>query len=472
MENNFTQNLAAELNTSKNNSFLFKIISNINNKEYCTTNKAINKFILYYLGNCMKPKDVYSDDLYFYKDILSSTFFDIDEKEALKNLYIKSKKIKNSLLYFLRLCRWKKAVKYSMNTDLYLNSLDDFPDSQKITLMENNTKYPFRLSDLVNCLTVCLTNSSSLFSKPLRLKNPHTNIEFSIHNLYNIYFKLLDSKFNIPLCIRGFFQCEMLTSKFLYKYFTILKEKTISNFSKSDNLYEKFEQLLNMFYAYREDIDFLTIVNHPPHYIKISLCKKLHDPLFYYLKSKYSCNPLIRKEFKIKTKTCLVKYLNKNPNFGLSRGREIIRFIPSEDRSSPISLPPTPSNQNRLGPPPIRAPPPPPPGPPPLLSQSGTPELQEIVRSLVRLPPINPPIDPPIQLSVNDISTFTQRIISRGLNENQYTNQNNIINQQRRRQPNILMTNPFSPNNELPRSPESLSNSINTIASSLNLFRR
>ena len=182
MENNFTQNLATELNTSKNNSFLFKIISNINNKEYntnkeCnTTNKAINKFRLSYLGNRTRLKEVYSDDLYVYKDIWSSTFFDIHEKAALKNLYIKSKKIKNSLLYFLRLCRWKKAVTYSMNTDLYLNSLDDFPDSQKIILMENNTKYQFRLSDLVNCLTVCLTNSSGLFSKPLRLKNPHTTM--------------------------------------------------------------------------------------------------------------------------------------------------------------------------------------------------------------------------------------------------------------------------------------------------------
>ena len=323
MENNFTQNLATELNTSKNNSFLFKIISNINNKEYntnkeCnTTNKAINKFTLSYLGNRTRLKEVYSDDLYVYKDIWSSTFFDIHEKAALKNLYIKSKKIKNSLLYFLRLCRWKKAVTYSMNTDLYLNSLDDFPDSQKIILMENNTKYPFRLSDLVNCLTVCLTNSSGLFSKPLRLKNPHTNIEFSIHNLYNIYFKLLDSKFNIPLCIRGFFQCEMLTSKFLYKYYTVLKEKTISNFSKSDNLYEKFEHILNMFHAYREDIDYLTIVNHPPHYVKTTLCKNLHNPLFYYLKSKYSCNPLIRKEFKLKSKTSMITYLNKNPNFNL-----------------------------------------------------------------------------------------------------------------------------------------------------------
>ena len=68
-------------------------------------------------------------------------------------------------------------------------------------LLENNTRYHFRLSDLVNYWIESLNNSQGLFSKPLVLTNPHTNLEFSIHNLYNIYFKLLDSGFTIPTIV-------------------------------------------------------------------------------------------------------------------------------------------------------------------------------------------------------------------------------------------------------------------------------
>ena len=43
------------------------------------------------------------------------------------------------------------------------------------------------------------------FPKPIPLTNPHTNLDISQYNLYNIYFKLLDTGFNIPLFINAFF---------------------------------------------------------------------------------------------------------------------------------------------------------------------------------------------------------------------------------------------------------------------------
>ena len=46
---------------------------------------------------------------------------------------------------------------------------------------------------------------------------------------------------------------------FYYKFFTLLKENTIENFINSENVYEIFEQILNMLHDYRKDIDYITI---------------------------------------------------------------------------------------------------------------------------------------------------------------------------------------------------------------------
>ena len=107
-----------------------------------------------------------------YKTLLSSNEF-IDQQENIDMLkvYLSSKKILNRLNYFVRKCKWKNAIKYDVNNDLYLNDLDDFPKHQKITLLENKTTYKFRLSDLVNCWVTCLTNNQGLFSRP-HLKKP------------------------------------------------------------------------------------------------------------------------------------------------------------------------------------------------------------------------------------------------------------------------------------------------------------
>ena len=81
----------------------------------------------------------------------------------------------------------------------------------------------------------------------------------SFHNLYNIYFKLLDSKFNIPFYLNAFFICNMNIEQFFYKFYPLLKEDSIQHFMDSENMFEKFEQILNMLHDYRKEIDYITI---------------------------------------------------------------------------------------------------------------------------------------------------------------------------------------------------------------------
>ena len=92
------------------------------------------------------------------------------------DLYISVVNLMNKLKSVIRIYKYKKAVKYDVHTDLHLNSLEILPKNQKILILENNTLYDFKLKDLLSCWKIALLNSQGLFSKPIALKNPYTNI--------------------------------------------------------------------------------------------------------------------------------------------------------------------------------------------------------------------------------------------------------------------------------------------------------
>ena len=397
---------------------LGQIMNTISDHQNMPRNSSINNF-LFLLQNT-----IYSDVRIFKEHILNR------DDEALENIYIKSKNILNKLNNFVKLYKWKKSVLYPIDTDLYMIPLNNYTKKQKIIILENNTRYIFRLSDLVNYWVVSLTNNEGLFSKPVYLKNPHTNIVITNHNLYNIYFKLLDSTFNIPLWISCFFKCDMDVRDFQYIYYSLLKENTINDFVNSDNIHEKYEQIINMLHDFRRHIDYLTMAHFVGFLVKKALCKKLQQALLQYLKSKFSCNPLIKRAAKNKTKNILTTYLNDNPYFGLRLGREIIRYVPERDRvPTSSSLPP---------PPPRLQPPPPPPLPPPAGDHFTAPRPPRLTPSLLSLPP---PIN--LQLDSSGLQTDTQSNTSNTNNINVIIrNTDDSINVNRQ------ITNPFTPRRE------------------------
>lgn len=412
-----------------------------------------------------------------YKTLLSSNEF-IDQQENIDMLkvYLSSKKIMNRLNYFVRKCKWKNAIKYDVNNDLYLNDLDDFPKHQKITLLENKTTYKFRLSDLVNCWVTCLTNNQGLFSRPLPLKNPHTNIEISYHNLINIYIKLLHSNFNIPLCIHAFYLSNMSIKEFSYRYFGILKEKTIENFIISGSCFEKYEQILNLLHDHRKIIDYTTVINRIPYTIKIDLVINLKTVLALYIRSKFTCNPLVKRDYTEITKMKLKEFYEKNKDLGINK-KYITRYVPIAERPFSVSPtpPPLPPESMRR-----RRPTVPPPLPPPHL-----PPIQEIDNSSNNID--RQPVIQPITEGVNEIietsreveETIQEEILTDGSIEEDINiesdssetidleYENDSIEEEY-----DIRINPFMPTREINRTPpNSLSRRRQQMGNSLTLFR-
>ena len=92
----------------------------------------------------------------FKDNILEEEFMSDSDKEILLDLYISVVKLMNKLKSIVRIYKFKKAVKYDVNTDLHLNSLDDLPSNQKIKIIKNNILYNFKLRDLLSCWKLAL----------------------------------------------------------------------------------------------------------------------------------------------------------------------------------------------------------------------------------------------------------------------------------------------------------------------------
>ena len=118
----------------------------------------------------------------------------------------------------------------------------------------------------------------------------------------------------------------------------------LKNFINSNYLYEQWEQVINMLHDFRKDIDYITFTNDISSRIKGTAWKLLKKPTYQYLKFKYSCNPLVSKDSKDKCKQILIQCLDDHPDFGFSRGIEIMRYVPYNERRRrrPRTHPPPP----------------------------------------------------------------------------------------------------------------------------------
>lgn len=237
------------------------------------------------------------------------------------NIYNKAKFIKNSFKKLCKIWKLKKSIKYDNNCDLYFNPLSELKSFLKVNIFQNNTLYSFRLSDIINLWVTSLTKSENLFCKPSDLKNPFTNISFKKHNLYNLYFAIYNSSFNVPEVIYRFFKCDMTIELYMLTYYPIMKEYAIDTFFENSTISEQYEFIYNMVTQMNDDDNsnyphgnIFFIPENPSFNRKKYYIRQLKHILRYYLRGSYSCNPL-RKRVAYDRYITLTKLYDKNhPN--------------------------------------------------------------------------------------------------------------------------------------------------------------
>tara|TARA_B100001093_G_scaffold520471_1_gene616357 strand:+ start:9494 stop:10909 length:1416 start_codon:yes stop_codon:yes gene_type:complete len=252
----------------------------------------------------------------FYKRFIlenSDGTFDVNDIDKIEDLYIKAKGYLNSLNRLIYKYKLKKAIKYN-DEDLFFNKISDYKSNQVINIYSNKTLYAFRISDLINLWNDCLIKSENLFCKASELKNPYTNIEFSKHNLYNIFFAIKDSDYIMPSWILLFFYEDFDIKNFTYKYYSSLKDIAIISFMKEGTLYEKIENIDNMLHQYGKEVNYHTLKETLSLCDKLIICNILSNPLQKYLLSTLSCNPLVRQTNKSSLSRWLKNYFENKDN--------------------------------------------------------------------------------------------------------------------------------------------------------------
>lgn len=266
---------------------------------------------------CFYKKGINLLKLYEEK-ILNNTKVSEERRLKLEEMFIFVKKTINNLNTFVKKIKYDKLTVYPIDTDLYLNPLDEIGEDKRIKIVENKTIFHFRLSDLISSMYESITHNEGLFSEPCELRNPFTNIEIRKHNLYNIYFKMLETSYIIPPLITEYFMLGFDIDEFAVKNSCKLKDLTIQKYYLDLTTGEKFEECLNMFYEYKNYINGYTIRSNISFYRKRLVVLRLNQFIYNYILSSYTYNPDLKRKIMARNKSNLLEYITRVPSLNIT----------------------------------------------------------------------------------------------------------------------------------------------------------
>ena len=376
----------------------------------------------------------------------------IDTSENLLDYYLSAKKISNGFTKLVRHYKWKKARVYDWDSDLYMvHKLDELPKRHVVSILSNKTIYRFKISDIINIWTASLLHRQGLFSEPEHPKNPHTNQVFKTHDLYNLYFGICNTYYQVPLDIGAVFRVNFKLNVFKRYYLPLLRERIIMLYYKEASSYEIYEYIMTMLKKLKDEVGDVYVPHFPTLEEQKEIVSRMKHFVLLYLRTTLSCNPQIRTENKDKLVSELKDFIEEEENediiYRIRRRHRSTTIADSRVRYTYSTLPTT-----------VTAPTLPPPPP-----------ISEIPRR-VRLPIIPQPPPPPVldmsRFATNtnvNLSHIRSRIALDELPYNRITRRLNL---------NINEVTAFRPRNELPRTPTNSSSRNSTTANNIvNTYR-
>ena len=148
------------------------------------------------------------------------------ERNIFVDLFCKIQRTYHILNNFVRKYKHKKT-KLIVDTDLQLNKINE-NEPNVICIYHVNSKYLFKMEDLLKLVYMSLINCFSFFSEPISIKNPYNNIPFGKSVLYHIYINLVSNtkiKFIKPEHLDVFLKfkdCDFNMTNFVNNYEYIL----------------------------------------------------------------------------------------------------------------------------------------------------------------------------------------------------------------------------------------------------------
>ena len=262
---------------------------------------------------------LYDNNQYICKSmkLIQENFF-VNEgtRTLIVHIYTRIRKTYEGFTKFARVWRWYKARCASVDTDLFMNSLDSFKPNHTFRLLQAGTKYKFRITDLLKIWSIALAHCCSFRPRPQLPKNPYTNIEFDLGQLANIYLHAKKLDFNIPILITLFWQNSLDLEKFRTEGYPMLKEAAVTNYMCDSDDETLFYDIINMISALDGHLSNRNVSMELLPSVKKSFINDMKPFLKKYLLSKHTCNPLKKRRFKRDVINDLKRYFIDHPLAG------------------------------------------------------------------------------------------------------------------------------------------------------------
>ena len=234
------------------------------------------------------------------------------DDEITENIFFNIQRKYRALLKFRNICLNKIIKKFDYKYDLIGEIIDE--NIKTIEIIEDKIKYTFTIGDIVKIINSSLLNvSNKWIVYPHAIKNPYTNKCISLHNLYNIYFKLKESVCKMPILFEEYFKSEFNMKIFHTYNEPLIREELIKYNTKmlSDKRYIKVvNELLS---SYKSITQNMQIKEDFP----VKTLRKAFDPMIkLYLTSRMS---LIESKRYMSVKILrerLKTFKKANPQFG------------------------------------------------------------------------------------------------------------------------------------------------------------
>jgi len=195
--------------------------------------------------------------MYMTKNNITTTSKFLFLREVLENIFMNDQSIKKFMFCFMKVqrtyhtlskfaytCKFK-MTKILIDKDIYLTPLVE-SQPRVFTLIQNNKKYLFAITDLINILNTSLGNSFFFVAEPLPCKNPYTNLPLNKSTLYNIYFFIRRSCFVMPHMIHRFFVSNFNLTVYAEDNEEMIRDYSIKQYIHGADEEEIYFEIINM----------------------------------------------------------------------------------------------------------------------------------------------------------------------------------------------------------------------------------
>jgi len=275
-------------------------------------------FIMYIMHNNISIKSKFA----FLSDVLKNMFMIPEASEKFMAMFSKMQRTYHALSKFAYICKFKTA-KILMDKDVYLTPLVE-GQPRVFALVQNNKKYLFSITDLINILNNSLGNAFFFVAEPMPCKNPYTNMPFNKSTLYNIYFFIKQTAFVMPHMFHRFFVANFNLQTYAEENVGTIRGYSIKQYINSADTEELYFEIINMLqsniYGKRIKID--------PDFPKERLVEIMRPYLELFYKGTYTICDVRREQYIDEYTSKIRRFHRFNKAFGQKRLVRVYSDVP------------------------------------------------------------------------------------------------------------------------------------------------